>query len=236
MVYQHGGQLIQRLDNQNGGFTVFGQVIGSGMTVANTVNSLPTYNGTAIAPDWTDIPLTAANVNNTSFVRTSMAVVPAVTYNVTSGNASLATASLSGNLLTITPSSTNTGSTNVTVVTTDLEGSQLTTNISVTVLGTFDNWIATYALSGNAALATATPANDGVPNLTKYAFGGNPLLAQRPPGLPQMQSDGSGITFYQQQQTSLNYVVQGIHGSRELDSRFGKPATAFPVRRWRQAP
>ena len=196
------------LDNQNGGFTVFGRVIGSGMTVANTVNGLPTYNGTGYAPDWTDIPLTAANGNNTSFVRTSMAVVPAVTYNVTSGNTSLVTASLSGNMLTLTPSSTNTGSTNVTVTTTDLEGGVLQTNISVSVVGTFDNLTASYSLSGNAANITATPANDGMPNLTKYAFGGNPLTAQRPPGLPQIQSDGGGITFYQQQQTSLNYVVQ----------------------------
>ncbi len=35
------------LDNQNGGFTVFGQVVGEGMTLVDWVNNLPVYNASS---------------------------------------------------------------------------------------------------------------------------------------------------------------------------------------------
>lgn len=38
------GDNSANLDSQNGGFTVFGKVLGDGMTLINAVNSLPTYD------------------------------------------------------------------------------------------------------------------------------------------------------------------------------------------------
>ena len=71
------------LDNQNGGFTVFGQVLGEGMQLIDAIDGLPTYNlnqyfdpnyaiDGADGGPFTDVPI----YNNSSFiVVTSVAVV-----------------------------------------------------------------------------------------------------------------------------------------------------------------
>jgi cyclophilin family peptidyl-prolyl cis-trans isomerase len=69
------GDNSANLDEQNGGFTVFGKVLGEGMTLINAVNSLPTYD---LSPNYgsafTEVPLFN---NGSNFVTVmSVAVVP----------------------------------------------------------------------------------------------------------------------------------------------------------------
>ncbi len=63
------------LDNQNGGFTVFGKVLGDGMTLINAVSSLPTYDLSQQAGSaFTDVPMFN---DGASFVTvTSASVIP----------------------------------------------------------------------------------------------------------------------------------------------------------------
>ncbi len=198
----------QNLDTTNGGYTVFGKVIGNGMAVAQIIDSaqLGPYDFSSFISAWNQIPLTGNTLTLGNIVFTDMATIPTLTYSVGSGNTSLVTASMSGNIVQLTPSTTLTGSTNITITATALDAGQTQTTFTVFVDQTFSNWIAPYNFSPSAALATANPSGDGVPNLLKFAFDGNPLLAQRALGLPQAES-GGGVTFYQRQLAGLSYEV-----------------------------
>ena len=200
------------LDSQNGGFTVFGKVLGNGMAVANYINSaqLGPYDQSSFSPAWNQIPLAA---NDTSmlnnFVVTQMAVVPSMVYSVTSSNTALVTASISGNILTLTPSPTATGITNITISMTALEGAGATITVGVAVVAnyTYDLWKGAWSFANSTVSAEAAdPDGDGVPNLSEYAFGGDPLHAKAVPGTPQAES-GGGITFYHRQAAGLSYAV-----------------------------
>lgn len=102
------------LDNQNGGFTVFGRVIGSGMQVVDTIAALPRYN---ISGSLSDVPLRnvttgQANVEARNLVTvTSVTAVPiyptggrsVLTFLAQSSDPSVASVSVSDSTLTITP-------------------------------------------------------------------------------------------------------------------------------------
>ena len=73
------------LDHQNGGFTVFGKVLGDGMNVVDAFAAAPVYNATAYNPAFAELPLvgvtngqTAIQLNNLILVNT-VSVVPEAT-------------------------------------------------------------------------------------------------------------------------------------------------------------
>jgi len=69
------------LDNQNGGFTVFGQVVGNGMAVADRIAAFSTYNATAqLGGAFGELPLkSAALTTNNLILFSAVRALPAGT-------------------------------------------------------------------------------------------------------------------------------------------------------------
>lgn len=126
-----------------GGYAVFGRVLGSGMSVVDAIYALPTFN---VGSPFTNLPLRNVATGQTAVALANLVQVAAVavvpvypgtsgasvlTFSVTSSDASVATGTISGSTLTVTPVAGGTAT--LTVRATDTNSNVATSAVTVSV-------------------------------------------------------------------------------------------------------
>jgi len=174
------------LDNENGGFTVFGDIV-QGLNVVEAINALSTVSTTLGGNSFTNLPLisasggtTPSNLVDVSSVTTVTA--PQITITAVSDNSRLVTTSVSGEQLSLIALPGQTGFAHITVTATGPSGTSVSQVFRVHVEGA--QTLSVPLGAGNAHAVSFHDAN------------GNPAtVSLSGPGSAVASFSGSGLAY-----------------------------------------
>jgi cyclophilin family peptidyl-prolyl cis-trans isomerase len=227
------GANSDNLDNQNGGFTVFGRVTKNTMQFASAFGNpsiFPAYDYQGyFGPAFGELPLFYTHQYGNPRIEelilfTSVGIVPmpggqagqdpALSFTVTGNtNPSLLATMVTGDgRLVLTPAAGQTGTAKISLRAVDSVGNTVddSFDVSVGAADTYGGWSSRQSFSSGGAAAAQDADGDGVLNLLEYAFLGDPSRP-RSALLPMVAADPSmlAVTFPVRKSVSdLTYVVE----------------------------
>ena len=188
------GANSDNLDNQNGGFTVFGRLTRSTLSSAQLFGNtfyFPIFNYAALYGQiYNELPLFYTHVVNNIqfedlilFTNVSLVALPpnqagesaVLTYSILSNsNPTVATAAIQSSALVLTPVAGQVGVANITVRATDSVGNTVDDTFSYSINDTFTTWVTKNTFPNGQNESSQNPDNDEWNNLQEFAFIGNP--------------------------------------------------------------
>lgn len=210
---------LDDLNGTGGGYTVFGRATAASLPVLDRLFAFPTVatsflvDGVSSSGPFSTVPTSDGNQPNGSnlIIVQRIVRIPALTYTLNSNSdPAVATATLMGGELTLTPLAS--GAADIDVTATDIDGNTTSGTIPIVVLENFTHWSSLHA-NGEAPGSDNEP--DGATTLLEYALDGSPTISDAPSFLPTGGTADSGgndhltISFtHKNLANDLDYVVE----------------------------